>query len=152
MSVPAAPGTDQDLRPQAPSAPTPSTPAGCPTTHDDAARLGIAATCAGVAHAEGNRIVVGSLTWELGVDGDDAAVADFTCDGWLDAAALDGEGNVFVFDRWAGSGADAPAGRRVQHVASAHGLETRPAGNGCGVLAILPANGDPVLLGSGDLA
>ena len=115
--------------------------------------MGIAATCAGVAHAEGNRIVVGPLTWELGVDGDDAAVADFTCDGWLDAAALDGAGNVFVFYRWAGSpGADVPAGRLVQHVPSARGLESRPAGNGCGVLAIMAADVDPVLLGSGDLA
>ena len=53
-------------QPQAPPTPTPTVPAGCPTTHDDAARIGIAATCGGVAHAEGNRIVVGSLTWELG--------------------------------------------------------------------------------------
>ena len=138
-------------QPQAPPTPTETVPAGCPTTHDDAARIGIAATCGGVAHAEGNRIVVGSLTWEVGTPSDKAAVADFTCDGWLDAAALDAGGNVFVFDRWAGSNGDAPAGRLVRHVPAARGLEARPAGAGCGVLAVVAGPGDPVLLGSGDL-
>ena len=78
-------------------------------------------------------------------------MADFTCDGWLDAAALDAGGNVFVFDRWAGSNGDAPAGRLVRHVPAAQGLESRPAGAGCGVLAVVAGPGDPVLLGSGDL-
>jgi cytoskeletal protein RodZ len=137
-------------QPQAPSTRSPSSPAGCPTSHDDAARTGIAASCAGVAHAEGNRIVVGSLSWELGSAGDQAAVADFTCDGWLDAAALDTAGDVFVFDRWAGSGDDAATGRLVRHVEAAQRLESRSAGPGCGALAVVGA-GDPVLLGPGDL-
>lgn len=151
-TLPAGASTTPTPQPQAPSTPTPATPTGCPTTHDDAARIGIPATCTAVAHAEANRIVVGSLTWELGDAGDHAAVADFTCDGWLDAAALDGAGNVFVFDRWAGSGSDAPAGRLVRHVPSAQGLEARAAGNGCGVLAVVTGAADPVLLGIGDLA
>jgi hypothetical protein len=124
----------------------------CPSSHDEAAVVGIAAHCADVAHAEGNRLVVGGLTWDLGVAGDLAAVGDFTCDGWLDAAALDRAGNVFVFDRWAGSGDDTPAGRLVVEGTTAHRLDVRSgAVSGCPVLALVADTGDPVVLSAGDL-
>jgi hypothetical protein len=130
----------------------PDSPTGCPTSHDEAARLGIGAACAANAHTEGNHVVVGTLTWEVGAAEDVAAVGDFTCDGWLDAAALDRDGNVFLFERWAADGDDAPSGRLISSVPAAHELRVAPGSlAACPVVAVVPLTGDAVVLTAADL-
>ena len=93
-------------------------PAACPLSHDEAAVVGVPATCADRLMTAGNRVSVGDVGWVVGGDGDLAVAGDFDCDGWLEVASLTAQGQVAVFDRWAGGGQE-PAGRVIQQIPAA---------------------------------
>jgi cytoskeletal protein RodZ len=146
-SEPSSPATSSPSPPPAPPAgvvTTPSSiPASCPGTYDEAATVGIAASCAETATAAGNSLQVGSLQWVVGGDGDVAALGDFDCDGWLDAVALaHATGEVVVFDAWAGAGQQ-PTGRVLRVVPGATGLTVVPAG-ACHRLTVTVGGAPPV--------
>ena len=93
-------------------------PAACPLSHDEAAVVGVPATCADRLMTAGNRVSVGDVGWVVGGDGDLAVAGDFDCDGWLEVASLTAQGQVAVFDRWAGGGQE-PAGRVIEQIPAA---------------------------------
>lgn len=132
---------------ESPATPTtePDGPAACPTTHNEAAVVGISAGCIGQASANGNQIQVGALSWTIGGPDDLAVPGDFDCDGWLEVAALAMQtGDVVVFDRWAGEGQE-PVGLNVRRVPSANRLEAQAAG-ACHRLAVHRPQGAAVTI------
>jgi hypothetical protein len=143
-----SPGPGESSVPgESPAPPTTAAdgPPACPTTHDEAAVVGISAACIGQASANGNQIQVGALSWTIGTPEDLAVPGDFDCDGWLEVAALAVQaGDVVVFDRWAGEGPE-PVGRNIRRVPSANRLEAQASG-ACHRLSVHRSQGAPVTI------
>lgn len=124
---------------------TDTVPLPCPTDATQAAALGLEVRCLDGVAVEGRRVSLGEETVELGVDGDLVALADLTCDGFVDAVLLrTGTGEIYVFDGWARPG-EPLTGRLTDRVADAVGIAT-PETTGCPTAVLTLADGSTVEL------
>lgn len=89
----------------------------------------------------GGSFATAAGTWTVGEPGDIVVVGRWSCDGSaLPALLRPQSGQVWIFDRWAGAGADV-AGRQVATVAGARSLEVVPGPGGCDRLLVTTRSG-----------
>lgn len=96
-----------------------------------------------VAPAFDGIVEVGGVRYSVGRPGDLVAVGDWDCDGEATVGLVDHRsGHVFLFDRWAGAGAEVsmPAAAVVEEPASVEVVHR----DGCDVLVVAPASGSRV--------
>jgi hypothetical protein len=150
-ALPPGASPDAPASPPTPAAPATGPSGGapkCPNSHDEAAAVGISASCATVTSSNGNQIRVGDLSWTIGAVDDLAVAGDFDCDGWLDVAGLARTtGDIVIFDRWAGAGGE-PVGQVIRRIPSANRLEATASGT-CHRLAVHRADGAAVAIDLG---
>ena len=124
-----------------------TTPASCPDSYEAAARDGVDAGCADRVAVVGRQVSLGPLSWDVGQDGDELAVADVDCDGRLEVALLrPSTAELFAFATWAPPGQ--PVTVTARAVPGALALVT-DAGT-CG-LSVQQPDGLPVAVDLSDL-
>ncbi len=133
-----------DTSATSPDAPTPTS---CPDSYESAARDGVGVGCADLISLAGRRVSLGGLSWDVGQDGDELAVADIDCDGRLEVALLrPSTAELFAFATWAPPGQ--PVTVTAHAVPGALALVTDPAA--CG-LSVRQPDGLPLAVDLADL-
>jgi hypothetical protein len=96
--------------------------------------------CASPVRVGDGAVDVGGIRYAVGAPGDLLAIGDWDCDGAATVALVErSSGRVFLFDRWAGPGAEVSVGSSAV-VAGPTGIEV-VGGAACDVLVVTAADG-----------
>jgi len=143
------PGPSGDGPAPAPRAPGGATgPGGCVPVRGAEAQDTDGDGCPEGVRVAGRRVSVGATTWVVGDAGDRSAVGDWDCDGTATVAVLrPATGEVFVYDRWVGPGAELTV-RPTARAPGADALVGRDGdGDGCPQLTATGPGGLAVAVG-----
>ncbi len=103
--------------------------------------------CPVAGRADGNRVTVGSRTWQVGNEGDEVALGDLDCDGRTDVALLRPDsGDVFIFDGFAEPGHDLRATPSASEPGAVH-LTAVTGPDGCATLRVTFPDGTSAAVG-----
>jgi hypothetical protein len=119
----------------------PNAPTGCGPTPGFATDID-GDGCPEIVAIDGPRVTIGATTWVVGLPGDALTVGDWDCDGTATVALLrPTTGEVFVFDRWVGSGEEETVRPSVT-VEGGAALTAKDAdGDGCSTLSVSAPGG-----------